>query len=127
MSRFYAVSMASEVVQHPLIAKEKSFLGLRTKVVYTPTQSVVESFENTYDTASGVFYQKLLQMSHEELSAVSDFKYNDGDDFLMEICLSEDHEFLAVRLSKSQLDEKEPVTPIVFYTGEDAVKIQSLL
>lgn len=127
MSRFYAIGMASEVVQHPLIATQKSFFGLRSKVVYTPTNSIVESYTNTYDVASGEFYKGLLQMSHEELSTISDFNYNEGEDYLMEICLSEDHEFLAVRLSKFLPEEVEHLTPVIYYTGEDAEKIQSLL
>lgn len=128
MSKFLALNMANEVAKNPQVSLEKSVFGLHTSAKYQPTHSKIDSFSNFYDTTGRDLFERILESKDvedavkntEEIECVEDGKYR------LDICMSRDHQFVAMQLNEITDNAEKHLSPIRYYEGEDAEKIENL-
>ncbi len=130
MSRFYNLDMAKEVAKHPQITLEKHLFGLFEDTVYAPTSSEVESYSNYYTDADAQLFKNLIE------GPISDFDKNlkpletvettDDSKFRLDLCISHDGQFIAMQLNKVENDVTTHVTPVRYFMGKDAEKVDQI-
>lgn len=128
MSKFYALKMAAQVATHPHINEKKGLLGLGHKVVYQPTGSKVASYCNHYDEKNATHIRQLMQCPENELESIisqmDEWHCCEKGNYLLELCISDDAQFIAMRLTQADGSE---VLPIRYFEGKKASMIDNLL
>lgn len=130
MSKFYALKMAEEVANHPSLIKQDRFFGLMHNVIYKPTESKVESFSNYYKESDAQLFKNLIECTSDQLeSKVESLKeaYCSNDSsFRLDICVSKDGKFIAMQLNHVANDVTTHITPIRYFEGEEAQKVDKI-
>lgn len=131
MPSFNSLTMSSDLVNDSRISVKKSFFGLSTSVVYPATNSKVKAFKKEYDPDNGHMLQCIFTADKAKqpamLAGLETLKESHLGNYLLEQCVSEDHQFVALRLFHYQELRYKPVTPILVYEGEDAALVASSL
>lgn len=111
------------------ISVSKSLFGLRTTVIYNPTNSVVHAKSFEYSPVDGERLKRLLDTPHEKIAdAISDFcpKAVVNGNYMVEVCVSDDGAFMAVQLLQFTQMSYEPVTDVFIYEGDEAQALKKL-
>lgn len=126
MANIAKMEMANDLFKKDCIKVEKAFLGLMTKVVYTPTNSPLVGICLEYDVANGQKVKQLIESAPSKLEAIIQKegcpKPSDNGNVRLSICFSKDHHFAALQLSQFSNFEYHPMSEIHFVEGEDAEK-----
>jgi len=128
MSKFLALNMANEVAKNPQVSVETSIFGLHTSAKYQPTHSKIDSFSNFYGTTGRDILERILESkdvekaleSIEEIECIEDGKYR------LDLCISRDHQFVAMQLIELTDNAEKHLSPIRYYEGKEAEKIENL-
>lgn len=129
MSIFKSLEMASAVSTSPNISIKKSWFS--TKVIYTPTASTVKSMMLEYSPLEGQKVEQLLGMPLEQMAA--EIEQNGkpltgvNGNFRLDVCLSQDHQFCALQLSRFINYSYQPLFPPRIYEGKDVEHFAKLL
>ena len=119
--------MASAVFEKSCIKVEKKFFGLMTKVTYVPTNSPIvgETFE--YSVSEGDKLNQLVTAAPNEvdfiLQKVGRPVESSNGHWMVSICYSKDHKFVALQLSEYIGFDYNKIGEIRFAEGEDAEKL----
>ena len=130
MSKFFALEMAKEVIKHPRIKETKGFLGYFKKAVYAPTASRVDSYSNYYKEQDAQLIKNLLDGSESEIeqhvAALSGVDSTQDASFRLDLCISSDSQFIAMQLNHVVNGIITHITPIRYYEGQLAQKVENI-
>lgn len=124
MENVTKMEMANTLLKKECIKVEKAFLGLVTKVIYTPTNSPVMGVCLEYDLANGQKVKHLVEVAPEKVESIiqkeGEPKTTDNGNIRLSLCFSKDHRFAALQLSQFTNFEYHPISDIVIVEGEKA-------
>ena len=129
MANIKNLQMWKSICADARIGVSKSLFGLSTKVVYKPTNSIMNAKVLEYSNEDGVRIKRILESSIENLaSAKGDFhpKPTHNGNYLAEVCMSQDCAFMAVLLLQFSELNYVPVTDVLFFEGNKASLVAKL-
>ncbi len=129
MANIKNLQMWNTICADARISISKSLFGLRTTVIYNPSNSIIDANTFEYSPADGERLKHLLDTPHEKLtSAIGDYhpKTVVNGNYLAEVSASRDGAFLAVQLFQFAHLSYEPVTEVLFFEGDTARIVQQL-
>ena len=121
--------MWNDICTDARISIRKSFFGLRTTAVYSPTDSIIDARILEFSSDDGEQLKRILCAPSEDRSkAVDNFcpKPIINGNYLAEVCASRDRVFGAVKLLQFSILNYEPVTDTLVFEGDDARAIWKL-
>lgn len=128
MSKFHSLYMADEVAKHPLIKDESQFFGLWQKTIYIPTGSQVESFSNFYNENDAKRFKELIECPEKELAQytkdLTEIECTPGANFRLDLCISQDCQFVAMQLNHVGKETMTHITPIRYFEGDIAKEVE---
>ncbi len=130
MANIKSLQMAKELSADQRINIKRTFFGLSTTAVYTPTQSTMDAFRQDYTADESSSLKQLLACPDGQLeNLIANYtgltKATMGPTRL-EAAISRDHQFAAVQLLGYSDFEYVPLTDVRFFEGHDAELISSL-
>lgn len=127
MANIANMEMASAVFEKSCIKVEKKFFGLMTKVTYVPTNSPVVGVTLEYATMEGDRLNRLVVANPNNvetiLQKVGRPVASSNGHWMVSICYSKDHKFVALQLSEYIGFDYNKIGEIRFAEGEDAEKL----
>lgn len=124
MANIAKMEMANDLFKKDCIKVEKVFLGLMTKVIYTPTNSPIEGVCLEYDLTNG---QKVKQIVESDPCKVESVIKKEGKpqpcdngNMRLTLCFSKDHRFVALQLFQFTNFEYHPMSEIHIVEGDEA-------
>lgn len=124
MSLINNMEMASALFKKSYIKIEKAFFGLKTKIIYTLTNSPVVGDYLEYDRTCGAKVKYLLDLPTDQLQeALKNEKHLEpvaNGMYSLSLCYSKDHRFAAFLLSRYIEFDYCPVSEVRFVQGDDA-------
>ncbi len=131
MPSFNSLTMSSDLVNDSRVSVKKSFFGLSTSVVYLTTNSKVKALKKEYDPDNGNMLKCVLTADKAKqpamLAGLESLAETHLGNYMLEMCVSDDNQFVALRLFHYQELRYTPVTPLLTYEGEDASLVASSL
>ncbi len=131
MPSFNSLTMSSDLVNDSRVSVKKSFFGLSTSVVYLTTNSKVKALKKEYDPDNGNMLKCVLTADQAKqpamLAGLESLAETHLGNYMLEMCVSDDNQFVALRLFHYQELRYTPVTPLLTYEGEDASLVASSL
>ena len=129
MANIKNLQMWNTICADARISISKSLLGLRTTATYTPTNSIVDAKSFEFSPADGDRLKRLLEAPKEKIAAAIDGfrpKATINGNYIAELCVSRDGQFLAVQLLQFIHMSYEPVTSVLIFEGNDAIALRTL-
>ena len=129
MANIKHLQMWNSICADARISVSKSLFGLRTTVIYTPSNSVIDARTVELSPADGEHVRRILSSPREDLAQViGDFRPKPvaNGNYMVEVCTSRDGVFAAILLHQFTRMSYEPVTDVVVFEGEDALTITKL-
>jgi len=129
MAKINHLEMGAEVMALEQVETKKGFLGLSTKLIYKPTNSLIKVKENEYSAENGRRLEDILATDPENVEeAINKFPISATGigNMKLEACISEDHQFAAVQLLAFKDFDYEPVTEVHIYEGKAAGAVAKL-
>lgn len=123
MAKINHLVMGAKVMALNNIEVKKGFLGLGTKLIYKPTDSVVKIKENEYSAEDGKKLETILAAKPENLDdtiSKNPVYVKELGNARLEACVSSDHQFAAVMLLSFKDLSYSPVTGMHVYEGKAA-------
>lgn len=118
------MEMGVAVSAHKNIDIKKSFFGLKTEVVYVPTNSAVDCYRYEYSPEAEGNLRRLLGATDEKIAeeakSVGRMKRVDMGNVRLEVAVSADHEFMALLVTKYVDFNYVPVSDVKIYEGAGA-------
>jgi len=113
------------------ISVSKSFFGLKTSVVYNPTNSPVKGYTEQYSSEDGELIRKVLTCQPDQLAkqieAAQGVKGASLGTMLLNACVSDDHQFVAMQLFRYSDNRYNAVTDVEVFEGEKAKLVAKLV
>lgn len=129
MSRFFSIEMATAVSSHPRVSIKKCWFEF-AKAYYTVTNSRIHSYENSYSREVGESIKPLFSVSDdhvvEQTRSIGLLHQQPNGNYRLDICVSEDNQFLALQLFHFENLMYRPVTEVRYFEGREAEAIESL-
>ena len=130
MSKFNKLDMAKEVAKHPQIVLKNHFFGLFSNTVYAPTSSEVESYSNYYQDKDALLFRNLIDASasdlEQNLKPLEDVETKEDGKYRLDLCVSHDGQFIAMQLNEVVNDVAKHLTPVRYFIGEEAQKVDQI-
>lgn len=129
MANIKHLQMWNSICADARISVSKSLFGLRTTVIYTPTNSVIDARTVELSPADGEHVRRILSSPREDLAQViGDFRPKPvaNGNYMAEVCTSRDGAFAAILLHQFTRLSYVSVTDVVVFEGEDARTITKL-
>lgn len=124
------LKMAEVIFSNDKISVNKSFMGLSTSVVYTPTGSTVNAIGEEYSQDGGNKIETVINAKDEDLevavNAAAGVKPSAMSTIRLEGCISADHEFVALQLLSYKDLRYTPITDVRIYEGKAAEIVSKL-
>lgn len=124
MENICKMEMANAIFKMPCIKTEKRFLGLKTNVVYTPTNSQVVGDCLEYDLKNGEEVKQLFATESKEIEKIlvqNGFpKSTINGHVRLLLCYSMDHRFVALQIFQYENFEYHSLGEPRFEEGENA-------
>ena len=123
MAKINHIEMGAEVMALDQVEVKKGFLGMGTKLIYKPTQSVIRIKENEYSAENGRRLQDILATNPENMEEAIDklsVTSTGIGNMKLEACISDDHQFVAAQLLGFKDFTYQPVTEMQVYEGKAA-------
>ena len=119
--------MAEELLANPHISVRKSFFGMVTDFIYTPTGGKIKVAQMIYNPGDGDAVKRMLSLGVEGLKKGLKDKglpkpVNIGNMHL-NICYTGDYQFVAMQMEQFMDFFYKPTTDLVVAEGEDARQI----
>ena len=127
MANIKKLGMAEQLLANPHISIRKSFFGLATAYIYNPTGSKIKVVQKNYNPGDGDSIKHMLSLGVESLKKGLKGKglpqpIGIGN-MQLNICYTEDHQFLAIQMEQFMDYLYQPTTDLVVAEGEDAQQI----
>jgi len=130
MSKFFALDMAHEVSKHPQIKSTSGIFGHFKTVIYVPTESKMESYSNYYKESDARLLKNLIECPDEEIeqkiSALSETDSINEANFRLDLCISQDAQFVAMQLNHVADGVITHITPIRYFVGQMAQRVEEI-
>ena len=129
MANIKHLQMWNSICSDARISVSKSLFGLRTTVVYTPTNSVIDARTVELSPEDGEHVRRILSSPREDLvQVIGDFrlKHVTNGNYMAEVCTSRDGAFAAILLHQFTRMSYEPVTDVVVFEGDEARAVAKL-
>ena len=129
MANIKNLQMWNTICNDLRISISKSLFGLKTKAVYKKTGSKIMAKTIEFSPTDGERLKSILNTPKEKMSqAIGDYRPKPivNGNYMMEICVSEDSEFIALQLLQFNRLNYEPVSELHFFEGEDAKTIEKM-
>lgn len=123
MSNIKNLQMGKTICNDTRISIVSSLFGLMTKATYIPTNSVIDARTMELSPSDGNTLLHILQSPAEQMAKlVSGFhpKSVPNGNYMAELCISRDGQFVAIQLLQYHNMNYEPVTDVLVYEGETA-------
>lgn len=129
MTKIKNLRMWQAICNDTRISINKSLFGLNTTATYIKTNSVIAANIIEYSPADGEKLKTILESPREKLNgAIGDFhpqKTVNGN-YMVEVCVSQDGEFVAVQLNQFIHMSYEPVSEVLIFEGKEAQSVKRL-
>jgi hypothetical protein len=129
MANIKNLQMWDAICSDNRISINKSFFGLKNKVIYAPTHSEIDAKLLEYDPQTGERLKSILRTSTDlKEQTIGSFHPQPtvNGNYMLEICASRDGAFIALLLLHFEKMNYEPVTSVMFYEGNQAKIISEL-
>lgn len=123
MANIKQLQMWNSICADARISVSKSLFGLRTTVVYNPTNSVIDAQTVEMSPADGEQLKRILTTEREKLAqAIGNFRPKPvaNGNYMAEVCISRDKAFVAILLHQFARMSYEPVTDVLIFEGDEA-------
>ncbi len=123
MANIKNMQMWNTICYDARISIKKSFFGLRTTAIYNPTNSIIDAHTIELSPVDGKHMKNILDTHRDNLAqAIDDFypKRVANGNYMAELLISRDRNFLAIQLLQFINMSYEPVTDVLIYEGDDA-------
>lgn len=131
MSSFSLIELSQTVELHPKVSIKKGLFGLSKKAYYSPTKSQIESYENYFCKEVGMQIKQIIDAPmdkvEETIQSLPDFENQKNGDVRMDICISHDHKFVAMRLYQLEGEKYQPISKVSFLEGNSAEMFEAKL
>ena len=116
MANISTFQMADVISADKNISVKKGILGLTTKYVYIPTESRIRGYIKEYSMVTGEKLHAILNSPIEQIEDVINcFEESEMGNYRLEMCVSDDKQFVALRLYRFIHLGFEPVTKVIKY------------
>lgn len=122
--------MAEAVFSKGCVSVEKTFLGIKEKLFYTPTKSKIDVLQHEYTPENGRRIERLL---NADTASLENTVKTEGKvpatmvgHVRLDICMSRDRRFAVLQMFRFINNEYQPVTNVCFYEGHNAELITSI-
>lgn len=127
MAKIKNLGMAEHLLANPHISARKAFFGLVTNYIYNPTGGKIKVVQKNYNPGNGDSIKRMLNLGVDGLK--KGLK-NKGlpepigiGNMQLNICYTQDFNFLAMQMEQFVDYMYKPTTDIVIAEGEDAQQI----
>ncbi len=130
MTTFKKLQMANTICADSRVDIRKSFFGLCTTLTYKPTQSIIDARQIELKPSDGNLLSQLMNDGIDALlKATSNLKLSPivNGNYRLDVCISRDHQFVALQLMKYMQLNYEPVTDIMIFEHDDAQRVSKIL
>ncbi|MBQ4022498.1 MAG: hypothetical protein II612_00710 [Prevotella sp.] len=131
MPSFKKMEMADAISKHIHVQIEKSFLGMRTNIVYQPTQSLIDCYIQDYTAETGAKIERILKTPVDKMAEAirqaGPLPKANISNMRLELCLSRDHQFAAAQLFSFYDFKYHAATDVIFIEGEQADILKALV
>lgn len=128
MANIKNMQMGDAICGDARIGIRKGLLGLTTKYVYLPTESLVKGEKREVDEECGKRLLQLLQSpTPQPLADKLRLAEAVNGNYLVEIAYSADKSFVALHVLRYDRLNYEPVAPVRIYEGDEARAISQIL
>lgn len=125
MANINSLMIGKTLSTDPRVTIKKGFMGFGAKGTYNATQSNLKAYRKEYDIPVGEQIYKIMENGIGKTNATDKFQQKDLGTFMLEVVVSDDNQFLALRLYRFDFSYK-PVTELKIYEGKDAEALSSL-
>lgn len=131
MASINNLEISETICNNPNIKISKGFLGMGSKVTYTPTNSKLNAVINYYSAEDAQAFVKLIKMVGEEV--ISQAKKMTPptklsiSNYRLETCVTDDKQFVAIQVLSYADFRNTPICDLKYYEGEAAQAIAALL
>ena len=127
MANIKNLGLAEALLANPHISVRKSFFGLVTNYIYNPTGGKIKVVQKNFNPGDGDAVKRMLSLGIDGLKKGvknADFpqSVNVGN-MLLNICYTDDLQFLAMQMSQFVDYRYRPTTELVIAEAEDAQQI----
>ena len=123
--------MAAAFKVLPQVEIKKCFFGLSTSMTYQKTNSKIHIIQNEYDASNCKLLEDTLLTSPEKLVEVGvsakDIKKSSIGNYRLDICLSDDKQFLATQLLRFVNFNYVEITDMKVFEGKAAEIIAEII
>ena len=129
MANIKNFQMWKHICSDSRICISKSFFGFITKTTYKKTGSTIKARTYEYSPSDGERLKSILCTSVEEMAkSIGEYipKPIVNGNYMVEICMSEDREFIALQLLQFNRLNYESVSELQIFEGNDAKIIGKL-
>lgn len=123
MTNIKNLQMWNTICSDTRISISKSLFGLHTTVIYTPTNSIIDAHTIELSPVDGKHMKNIFDTHSENLAqAIDDFtpKHVANGNYMAELLISRDRNFLVVQLLQFISMSYEPVTDVLIFEGDKA-------
>lgn len=129
MANFNKLWMAPTIRRDERIAIRKTMLGLCTRLTYLPTGSIMDVKQREYSRETGDRLRAIIDGEDcrfaTALRQLNPQPTINGN-YLLESVIARDHSMAVVQLLHFVNMNYEPVTEVLYYTGEQALALAEL-
>ncbi len=128
MANIKNLQMWKTICADARVSVSTSFFGLKTSAVYRPTNSPIEANIFEFAQADGLQLQHILTSRKPLSEALGNFvpTPTTNGNYMAEVCTSQDGAFAAVQLLQFEQLGYEPVTDVLIFEGDDALRLQHI-
>lgn len=131
MANINHLEMAAAFKVLPQVEIKKCFFGLSTSMTYQKTTSKIHIIQNEYDASNGKLLEDTLLTSPEKLVEVGvpakGIKKSSIGNYRLDICLSDDKQFLATQLLRFVNFNYVEITDMKVFEGKAAEIIAEII
>ena len=125
------LEMGNEIAHHCHIGEKNAFFGLKKKLIYLPTNSLLEGTEMYITKNSLTRLHQIMEAEPNTLDQLIDngqpIEYDANGCGKVDICYSTDRQFVALQEFKYEGYLYRKCSDVSIYENDDAVKIAKLL
>lgn len=129
MANIKNLQMWHTICSDARISIQKSWFGLSTSATYNKTNSLIAAHIFEYSPEDGEKLKTILESPRGQLdSAIGDFhpKKTVNGNYMVEVCVSQDGEFVAVLVNQFIRLGYEPVSDVLIFEGKEAQAVLRL-
>lgn len=130
MVNIKSLQIWDEICTDDRLTVSKSLFGLKTTATYKPTESKLDANIIGYSPSDGAKLKRIVETLHESpVKDLGDFRPKPvpNGNYQVEVCASQDGEYLAIMLYQFIHLGYEPVTGMHIFEGEKARLLKQIL